>query len=81
MGSVATAQFEKDGVVCPLKFRHSLFTMEAIDNINVDTSPVTAMSLFHGTAASFHQKVSRKDAGEQRNMTTNFSNNKKLKKL
>ena len=35
----------------------------------------------HWTAASFHQKVPQKDASEQRNITTEFLNNEKLKKL
>ena len=55
--------------------------MGAIDNIDVDTSSATAMSTFHGTAASLHQKIPQKDAIEQRNVTTEFSTNKKLKKF
>ena len=81
MGNAVIEQFEKDNVVCPLKFRHGLFTAGAIDNIDFDTSSGTAMSSFHGTAASLHQKVPQKDAGEKRNITIKFSNNKKLKKL
>ena len=42
---------------------------------------LTAMSSFHGTVTFLHQKVRQKDAGEKRNITTEFSNNKKLKKL
>jgi len=37
--------------------RHGLFTIGAIDNIDVNPSSSTAMSSFHGTAASLHQKV------------------------
>ena len=55
--------------------------MGAIGNIDVDTSSATAMSTFHGTAASLHQKIPQKDAIEQRNVTTEFSTNKKLKKF
>ena len=55
--------------------------MGAIDNIDVVASFATGMSSFHGTAASLHQKVPLKDAGEQRNITTEFSNNKNLMKL
>ena len=55
--------------------------MGAIDIIDADTSSATAMSSFHGTVASLEQKVSQKDTGEKRNITTEFSNNKKLKKL
>ena len=55
--------------------------MGAIDNIDVVASFATAMSSFHGTAASLYQKVLQKDAGEQRNIKTEFSNNKNLKKL
>ena len=81
MGNAATEQFEKNNILCPIKFRHSLFTMGAIDNTDVDTSSATAMSSFHGTVASLLQKVPQKDAGEKRNITTEFTNNKKLKKL
>ena len=55
--------------------------MGAIDNIDVVASFASGMSSFHGTAASLHQKVRQKDAGEQRNITTEFSNNKNSKKL
>ena len=37
-GNATIEQFEKDNVICPLKFRHSLFTVGAIDNIDVGTS-------------------------------------------
>ena len=80
LGKAAIEQFENNDVTCPLT-RHSLFTVGAINNIGVDTSSNTAMSSFHGTAASLDQKVSQKNAGKQRNIATEFSNNKKLKKL
>ena len=79
LGNTAIEQFEKDNVACPLKFRHNLFKVGAIDSIDVYTSSATEMSLFHGTAASLHQNVPKKEAGEQRNIKTEFSNNKKLK--
>ena len=37
-GNATIEQFEKDNVICPLKFWHSLFTVGAIDNIDVGTS-------------------------------------------
>ena len=55
--------------------------MGAIDNIDVVASFATGISSFHGTAASLHQKEPQKDSGEQRNITTEVSNNKNLKKL
>ena len=39
------------------------------------------MSSFHGLALSLHQKAPQNDAGEQRNITAEFSNNENLKKL
>lgn len=39
------------------------------------------MSSFQGTAPSFCQKVPQKNTGEQRNITTECSSNKKFKKL
>ena len=80
MGNAAIEQFEKDHIVCSIKFRHSLFTIGAIGNTDVDTSFATAMSSFHGAVATLHQKVPLKGAGEKRNITTEFSNNK-LNKL
>ena len=75
------ASLKKDNVIYPLRFRLSLFTVGAIENIHVNTSFATAMSSFHGTAASLNQKVPQKYAGEQRNITTEFTNNKMLKTL
>ena len=37
--------------------RPNRFTIGAVDNIDIDPSSTTAMSSFHGTAASLHQKV------------------------
>ena len=67
--------FEKDKVICQLKFQHNLFTMGAIDNTDVDTSSVTAMLSFHGTATSLRQKVLQNNACQQRYIITEFSNN------
>ena len=55
--NTAIEKFEKDNVVYPLNMCHGLFTIGAIDNIDVNPSSSTAMSSFHGTAASLHQKV------------------------
>ena len=55
--------------------------MGAIDNIDVEASSGTGMSSFHGLALSLHQKAPQNDAGEQRYITAEFSNNENLKKL
>ena len=71
--NTAIKQFEKDEVV-HLDF--DILQLRAIDNIDIATSFAIAMSPFNGTAALLHQKLLQEDAGEQRNITTKFSNNK-----
>ena len=58
MGNSVCAQFEKEGVVCPLSMRKSLFTTGSVDNIDHDTSSRTAKDSFHGTAISLTQHPS-----------------------
>ena len=72
MGNEDIEQFEKDNVVCPFKFWHGLFTVGAIDNIDLVASSATGMPLFHGTAACLYQKVPHKEAGEKEISQLNF---------
>ena len=58
---------------------HVLFTIGAIDNIDVNPSSSTAMSSFHGTAASLHQNVTNANHGEMEKLT--LSTDKFLKQL
>ena len=57
MGNKAIAMFEKESVVCPLNLRHDFFTTAATDNLDVNPSSATAMTAFHGTAASLKQHI------------------------
>ena len=81
MRNTAIEQFDKDKVIWPLKFRHNLYTVGAIGNIDVDTSCATKLPSFHGTAGWVHSKLLQKDACEQRNIRGQFSSNEKLNKL
>ena len=49
------AQYEEDGVVCPLKLLEGVFTCGAVDNIDHNPSAMTAKDSFHGTAISLRQ--------------------------
>ena len=57
LGNRAIEQFEQNDVVYPINMQPNRFTIGAVDNIDIDPSSTTAMSAFHGTAASLHQKV------------------------
>ena len=47
MGNRAIDVFKREGVVCPLNFRHGLFTTAATDNLDMIPSLATAMTSFH----------------------------------
>ena len=51
MGNRAIDVFKREGVVCPLNFRHGVFTTAATDNLNINPSSAKAMFSFHGTAS------------------------------
>ena len=59
MGNTAIEQFERDKVVCPLQLKHNLFTVAAVDNIDVNPTSATAISSFHGTAVSLYPKITQ----------------------
>lgn len=62
----ACCQFEKDGVVCPMKLRFGLFTTAAVDNLDHNPSSTTAKDSFHGTAVSIFQHPTDSSCGEER---------------
>ena len=66
LGNKVCAQFEKDGLVCPLLLRKSLFTTGCVDNIDHDPSSRTAKDSFHGTAISVTQHPTANCQGVER---------------
>ena len=81
LGNTAIEQFKKDKVAYPYKLRHTLFTVAAIDNVYVKPTSATAMSSFHATAVSLHQKVSMNYAGGLRDVQITLSKKKVLRKF
>lgn len=59
-------RFEIDGIVCPPKMRHGLFTTAAVDNIDYNPSSTTSHDSFHGTGISLVQHCSPGFIGEDR---------------
>lgn len=51
----ASAQYQQDGVVCPLSMELGVFTTACVDNLDHNTSSTLANSAFHGTAISLMQ--------------------------
>ena len=80
LGNTSLDTFAKQNVVCPMLMQKGLFTIGAIDNIDVNPSSATAMSSFHGTAASLHQKAALTDTVLQDNLPE-LSSSKVLKDL
>ena len=66
LANSVTAQFEKEGVVCPPKLRKDVFTTAAIDNIDHNPSSTTASDSFHGTAISLVQHPTATIKGTER---------------
>ena len=66
LASKACSQFQRDGVVCPMKLRSGLFTTAAVDNIDHNPSSTTATDAFHGTAISPFQHPTDTTAGDER---------------
>jgi len=62
-------QFQQDGVVCPPKTRHGLFTIGAVDNIDYNPSTATAKDSFHGTGISLMQQPTHDFPGIERDVT------------
>lgn len=51
-----THQYHLDDVVCPPSLRKGLFTLSAMENINLNPSSTTAHDSFHGTGISLFQQ-------------------------
>ena len=66
LASKACSQFQRDGVVCPVKLRSGLFTTAAVDNLDHNPSSTTATDAFHGTAISLFQHPTDTAAGDER---------------
>ena len=60
------AQFDSDGLVCPLQLRHDLITVGAIDNIDHNPSSTTASGSLHGTAMTIMQHPTQHNKGQDR---------------
>ena len=52
LASKACSQFQRGGVVCPMKLRSGLFTTAAVNNLDHNPSATSATDAFHGTAIS-----------------------------
>ena len=66
LASKVCSQFQRDGVVCPMKLRSGLFTTAAVDNLDHNPLSTTATDAFHGTAISLFQHPIDTTAGDER---------------
>ncbi len=66
LGNKACARFMMDGVVCPSKLRHQVFTTSAVDNIDHNPSSSTAQGSLHGTGISLFQHRRIGNEGQER---------------
>ena len=62
-------QFKLEGIVCPDNLRKSLFTIDALDNIDHNPSSTFAQESLHSTAKSVIQNSTRENSGIGRNVT------------
>lgn len=60
------AQFDSDGLVCPLQLRHDLVTVGAINYIDHNPSSTTAYGSRHGTAMTIMQHPTEHNKGQDR---------------
>ena len=71
LANSVTAQFEKEGVVCPPKLqKKDVYTTAAIDNIDHNPSSTTVSDSFHDTAISLvrHPTATIKGTGRGTNV-------------
>ena len=66
LGESLVARAEVEGVVCPTKLRHGVFTTCAVDH---NPSSTTAHTSFHRTGISFFQHPDSVSTGEERNVS------------
>ena len=71
IGSRVCEQFHREQVVCPPKFRGSVFTSAAVDNIHHNPSSTTSREFFHGTGISLLQHPTYDGEGVDRSIIIN----------
>ena len=67
MGTALVERFTEEGVVCPSVLRKGLFTIDALDNIDLNPSSTTAKSSFHGAGISLFQHPTDSEEGNNEN--------------
>ena len=66
LGNSVYSRFEEEQCVCPPKLKEDLFTVEAVDNIDHNTSSLRSKDSFHGTAISLMQFPTTENPGVPR---------------
>jgi len=66
-----------EGVVCPSNLKQKLFTVTALDNIDVQSTSNTSAIEFHGTGISIFQCPIENNEGEKRQFCTSFKDVKR----
>ena len=66
MNNRVCEQYHRDHVVCPPNLRQGHFATGAIDNLDHNTSSITATESFHGTGISLFQHPSLHNQGHDR---------------
>lgn len=67
LANAVCTQFNAEQVVCPPKFRHGLFVVGMVDNVDHNPTSATAKGSFHGTSLSMLQYPSELNPGQERN--------------
>ena len=75
------ARFESERVVCPPKLLKGVFTTAAVDNIDHNSSSVTAQGAFHGTGISLFQHSTSDAPREKREVVSIDNQLSKTKRL
>ena len=57
MGNTVIDMNEKEGVVLPPNLRKGLFSTTSVDNIDLATKSLSAVTSLHGTATSINQHI------------------------
>ena len=73
LGSKTCRFYAKEGVVCPPKLKHGLFTTGAVDNIDHNPSATSAKESFHGTSISLFQHPTAEAEGTDRGVANDGS--------
>ncbi|KAE8739201.1 hypothetical protein FOCC_FOCC015307 [Frankliniella occidentalis] len=70
---LAVARAEEEQLVCPSNLRKGLFTVTALDNIDVHASSNLSVTEFHGTGISVFQNRQKENQGQVRQFTVSFT--------